>query len=104
MRAQDPQAPTWDFAIGYQTDPNDHVYFIEIHSADSNHAQPILNKFNSLVSFLAAHAPTLRQLPKQFIWLATGPVTLKPQSLRRCREAGILVRSSPLTIPESSQP
>lgn len=92
---------TCDYGVGFKlTETGDGMVWVEVHSADSAHVQIILDKFGSLLAFLAEHAPDLSQLPRVFVWLATGTVYLPPNSAgrRRINASGIVLKSGRLAL------
>jgi len=76
------------------------MVWIEVHSANSEHVQIILDKFSSLMALLREHAPDLNRLPRVFVWLATGTVYLPPNSSvrRRISGSGIQLKSGRLAL------
>ena len=94
------QHAAWDYGIGFAPSKDDIVIWVEIHSADTRHVQVVLDKLDSLLSLLEAHAPTLGALPRRFVWLATGAVYISPNSpeKRRLESRGMLLRSKRLNL------
>ncbi|MCG3154869.1 MAG: hypothetical protein DKINENOH_01465 [bacterium] len=85
-------APLWDYAVGiHLQDGRDEVKWIEVHPASHSHLDEVLKKLEWLRDWLRAAAPALAELPREFIWVASGKVMLPPggQHRRRLAQAGL---------------
>lgn len=94
LRESCPNDPRWDYALGIRSSPNDRVIWMEVHSANSAHVTPVLNKLQWLKAWLRSHAPELGGLPAKYVWVATGRVQIASTGRQRrsLAEAGILLR------------
>jgi len=96
-----PRENAWDYGVGIEiSGDSDGMIWLEVHSANSEHVQTVIDKLDSLLRFLREHAPALNKLPRAFVWLATGRVQLSPNSTsrRRINARGIVLRSAPLAL------
>lgn len=81
------QATRWDYGIGLRhDDTKDRVIWLEVHPASSGHVSEILDKLRWLRDWLRDSAPRLNALPREFVWVSSGPVHLQQGS----RQARIL--------------
>lgn len=87
-----PNAPRWDYGIGLSAiDGSDNVKWIEVHPASSLHIDELLKKFSWLRSWLRVSAPKLEALPREFVWIASGKVSLQKGSsqMKKLAQAGL---------------
>ncbi len=96
-------AARWDYAIAHRAHhpPGERVYWVEVHSAHTGDVGAVLAKLNWLKSWLSGAAPLLAVLPREFVWLATGPVHIlagSPQA-RRLAQSGLRPPQGQLTLP-----
>jgi hypothetical protein len=96
-----PNAARWDYAIGLvHKKGRDRVCWVEVHPASSKHIHDILNKFEWLNGWLRSEAPRLNALPREFVWVASGAVSLPPGDKKRylLAQRGIRFAGSHLTL------
>ena len=77
LRAGEPNAHRWDFAIGYRH-TNRHeecVYWVEIHTASDKEVKVVLNKLRWLKSWLVRPGNLLNQFESDFVWVSSGPTS-----------------------------
>lgn len=70
-----PQASRWDYVVCY----HGALYFIELHPASTSNVREVLNKLDWLKGWLKDKAE-LGQAKKSYHWIATGCVTILPNS------------------------
>ena len=58
QKAADGQENAWDFGVGIKRTGGEEAIWIEVHSADTRHVQPMLDKLQSLRTFLRKIFPT----------------------------------------------
>jgi hypothetical protein len=94
------QEHTWDYGIGVSRAEHQIVIWLEVHSADPSHVAIMLDKLQSLLTFLHNHGKALQTLPARYIWLATKGVGISPASRerRRLNARGIILRSKRLDL------
>jgi len=84
-----PNAPRWDYGVGLKTrTQSEKAIWIEVHPASSNHIDGILAKLGWLKGWLRTDAPRLKAMPAEFVWIASGRVSLPPHSPQRRKIAG----------------
>ena len=94
------QRHAWDYGIGLSTNCGEAIVWLEVHSANSLHVQIILDKLDSLITFLRDHGGYLHRFPSRYVWLATGGVAIAPASRerRRLNARGIILKSKQLRL------
>jgi hypothetical protein len=99
LRNAFPQAARWDYGIGYSSE-EEKVFWIEVHPASSLHVNEVISKLQWLKQWLLTQATNLDNLPRQFIWIASGNVSLQPGSPQRKRLAlnGLLFAGETFSI------
>lgn len=86
LRAELPNDPRWDYAIGLRLSPaNDGVVWIEVHPACTSDVKQLLRKLDWLDHWLRTRATSLRSLPREVIWLASGGVKI-PKTAPQLRQ------------------
>jgi hypothetical protein len=79
-----PNAARWDYAIGLVHEKGrDRICWVEVHPASSKHVREVINKFEWLKDWLQTEALRLRELPREFVWIASGRVYLPPGDMKR---------------------
>lgn len=80
-----PNDHRWDYAIGLVQARGraDRVFWVEVHPASSRHVDGIIAKVVWLKRWLEEEAPRLEALPREFVWVASGAVTLPPGDRKR---------------------
>jgi hypothetical protein len=83
------QEPRWDYGIGVNVNRGtDRAIWIEVHPASHHHVDEVLTKHRWLKGWLASSAPLLNQIDAEFVWVASGNVSIPPNSpLRRKLDA-----------------
>ena len=93
LRAAQPEAPRWDYGIGYRHSHQEEAIWLEVHPASSRHVDEVLTKLRWLHEWLKGQAPDLHKLTRAgFYWIATdGQVALSRHSpqARRLAKAGL---------------
>lgn len=89
-----PNAPRWDYGIGYVERHAEVAIWVEVHSANSTHVSEVIDKVKWLRKWLSDHAPALFKMTRRsdgFVWVATGPVALQRGSrqARQLAQAGV---------------
>ena len=94
--------PRWDYGIGLREGRRrEVVIWVEVHSASSSHIEEVLNKLSWLKRWLRSSAPLLNQMPKEYVWVASGRVALSASSRQRRQLAsrGIRFAGKRLELP-----
>lgn len=101
LAARYPTAARWDFGVGWEISASDdRAIWIEVHSADSLHVSPVLEKLKWLQGWLATEGKPLAQLEPRFIWISTGRIAFSarsPQAIK-VREAGVILCGQSLSL------
>lgn len=85
-----PNEPRWDYGVGLRTTGRSvKVHWIEVHPASSHHIKEVLDKLAWLKRWLKANATRLDALPCEYVWIASGSVSLPPHSPQRRRLATV---------------
>ncbi|MGC8640352.1 MAG: AAA family ATPase [Isosphaeraceae bacterium] len=84
LRDDHPNAARWDYEIGRALDKrNDQIHWVEVHPAASHHVQDVIEKHRWLRDWLRGSAPLLDAMHAEYIWLASGRVSLQKNSPQR---------------------
>jgi hypothetical protein len=79
-----PNDPRWDYAVGVAARiTSEIVIWIEIHPASSQHINEVLDKLEWLKDWLRTCAPDLNSMSREFVWVASGKVSLQGNSPQR---------------------
>ena len=92
LSSQYPNDPIWDYGIGVTvTVGSDNVKWLEVHPASSQHIDEVLKKLRWLRHWLTNSAPELEALPREFVWIASGKVSLQKGSpqMKKLAQAGL---------------
>jgi hypothetical protein len=90
-----PDQPRWDYGIGIKkTGFTDEAIWIEVHPADANQVQKLINKLTWLKNWLnnkARDLMTITERDSPYIWVSSGHVSFQQTSpqARRLALAGI---------------
>lgn len=89
VRDRYPNSSRWDYALGYDRK----THFVEVHTAKTDEVSSVLKKLQWLKDFLIQDAPDLNKEPKAFHWVASGRVSILPNShqARQLAKQGIKV-------------
>jgi hypothetical protein len=86
-----PNAPRWDYLVG--TSDAGHVevaHWIEVHPASPGDVKDVLAKYEWLTRWLKSYAPEIADFgPRQFVWIASGPVSLSNRDRQKLSNRGI---------------
>jgi len=98
-----PQAPRWDYGIGYRTkrQGQDRICWLEVHPCTASEVHGVVRKHEWLCGWLAAEGSRLRTLPSDFVWVSSGRtcITASSPQARRLSSRGILLAGSQVRIP-----
>lgn len=92
LSSQYPNDPVWDYGIGVgKNNSSDNIKWIEVHPASSSHINELLKKLQWLREWLRVAAPKLDVLPREFVWIASGKVSLQKGSpqMKKLAQAGL---------------
>lgn len=107
LRAQEPNAHRWDFAIAYRhtNRARDCVYWVEIHTATDREVNVVLEKLRWLRRWLASDGRLLAGFERDFIWISSGTTTftLDAPQLKQFAQLGLYHKGSVLRIPCARQ-
>jgi hypothetical protein len=95
-----PNAPRWDYGIGYRV-CQERIFWIEVHpSRSSSDIEKIEKKARWLKQWLDSDGRLLRPFPRQLVWISSGKTTFtstSPQG-RRIAQAGVFPAGGRYTI------
>jgi hypothetical protein len=83
-----PNANRWDYALAY----SQKVYFIEVHSANTNQVSTVLRKLQWLKDWLISNAPEINKLKAQqpYYWIMSNNNHIRGSSkARQISQAGL---------------
>ena len=93
LRDLHPNDPRWDYGIGVRKTKNsDRVIWIEVHPASSSHIQDVLKKLEWLKEWLGSSAPRLKTISTDYVWIASGEVSISTNSPQRRKLAAKGIR------------
>lgn len=106
LAEQQPNSPRWDYGLGFRLSRREYAVWVEVHPAQTNRVKGMLNKLRWLRDWLQTDGEPLRRLTRlngptcPFVWLASGPIRLPPNSpeARQASQAGIRPRKR-LSLP-----
>lgn len=79
-----PNAARWDYGIAIKkTETKDKAVWVEVHPADANQVQKMIDKLAWLKSWLNNSAPNLMGITENdspYVWVASGRVSLQKTS------------------------
>jgi hypothetical protein len=79
-----PNAPRWDYGIGIKkTEGNDKAIWVEVHPADANQVQKMIDKLSWLKNWLNNRARDLMAITENdvpYVWVASGHVSFQKTS------------------------
>jgi hypothetical protein len=86
-----PNEPRWDYVVGYRRRNNEHLYFVEVHPAQTTNAQEVLQKARWLRTWLG-DVPLGDLSSRSLHWIATGRVRIPKNTpqYRQLARSGIL--------------
>ena len=102
-----PNAARWDYGIGIKrTETTDKAIWVEVHPADANQVQKIIDKLTWLKNWLMNSAPNLMSITgndSPYVWVASGSVSFQRNSpqTKRLALAGIAFPQKHYRIPIS---
>lgn len=73
-----PNDSRWDYAIGYSGAATDTVHWVEVHPCSPGMIGEMQRKLQWLRNWIVASAPSFEDMPRRFIWLPAGAVSLRP--------------------------
>lgn len=93
LQAAEPNAPRWDYGIGYCRGNNDVAVWVEVHPASSTSITDMLRKLQWLRDWLRTQAPALAALTQgDYYWVSTdATIAITPNSpqAKRLAAAGL---------------
>jgi len=93
LQATEPDAPRWDYGIGFCRGSNEAAVWVEVHPASSRSITDMLNKLQWLRDWLRTQAPALEELTQSdYFWVSTdATIAITPNSpqARRLAAAGL---------------
>jgi hypothetical protein len=94
LRQQQPNAPRWDFGIGYRRKGTEVGIWVEVHPASSTSIATMLAKLAWLKGWLKAQAPYLWKLTQgDYHWISTDArIAITPNSRQAKRLAAVGLR------------
>jgi len=87
-----PNAPRWDYAVGFTKDSREKAFFVEVHPAASTNVKEIKQKLLWVTAWLKDKP--LNNLEKSFHWVASGSVRI-PRHAKQFKEAASLGLGGP---------
>ena len=86
-----PDAPRWDYAIGY----DEKAYFLEVHPANTSNVKEMIQKAEWLKQWLQQKAPALKAIASNgsFYWVPSSKYAIQPNSpqYRKLAQSKILL-------------
>ncbi len=93
LQAAQPDAPRWDYGIGYRRSDREEAFWVEVHPASSDNVSEVLEKLAWLRKWLKNEASSLQELTRGgFYWVATGgsvAITRHSRQARQLAKAGL---------------
>lgn len=93
LQSAEPNAPRWDYGIGYRRGNYEVAVWVEVHPASSKHVTDVMNKLKWLKDWLRTQAPALAALTQgDYYWVSTGgTIAITPNSpqAKRLAAAGL---------------
>jgi hypothetical protein len=93
LQSTEPNAPRWDYGIGYRRGNKEVAVWVEVHPASSKHVTDVMNKLKWLKDWLRTQAPALAALTQgDYYWVSTdGTIAITPNSpqAKRLAAAGL---------------
>lgn len=93
LLAAQPNAPRWDYGIGFRRSRQEEALWVEVHPASSTSVNKMLEKLAWLRQWLEDDAPSLEKLTQGgFYWIATDgrvAISAHSQQARRLAKAGL---------------
>ncbi len=103
LRAHQPNAHRWDFAIAYRHSnrQQDCVYWVEMHTAIDKEVKVVLAKLHWLQTWLAADGKLLTQFECDFVWVSSGATsfTSTAPKVKLIAQHGLQYKAKVLRIP-----
>lgn len=103
LQQHEPNAHRWDYAIGYRhtNRGKDCIYWVEVHTANDNEVNVVLDKLGWLRNWLAGDGKLLNQFERDFVWVSSGAtsLTLGAPQLKRIAQHGLQRKGRVLRIP-----
>jgi len=96
-----PNAPRWDYAIGYQGDNAEEIVWVEVHPADSGkNLEEVGKKLGWLTNWLAGEGRAMNYTPRRLVWVASGRSSFSNNDpkLRNLRQRGLEFVGSRLVL------
>jgi hypothetical protein len=96
-----PDANRWDYGIGVQQVAGEKVYWTEVHPARDGEIDVMRQKLDWLKRWLQNSAEPLDDLPREFVWIASGGVAITQSSprLRGLAAQGLVFKGGHFRIP-----
>lgn len=89
LRADRPNEPRWDYAIGLaRAGRGEQVLWIEVHPASTANVPEVLAKLQWLKTRLRGEGKRLEKLDRKYLWIASGAVAIG----RHTRQARLLAQ------------
>lgn len=96
-----PNARRWDYAIGVEQARRQQVYWTEVHPARDDQIAVMREKLEWLRQWLRDSGAALNNLPREFVWVASGATAITPSSprLRALAAQGVVFKGGHFRIP-----
>ncbi len=102
LRAKEPQAHRWDFAIGYQhaNRRDECIYWVETHTGSDEQIKVVLKKLEWLKDWLRRDGRPLARFERDIIWVSSGHTLFTKGSaqVKRLAQKGLIYSGAILRI------
>jgi hypothetical protein len=106
LKATQPNANRWDFAIGYRHSNRryEFIYWVETHTASDAQVNVVLKKLDWLFQWLRSSGNALAGFEGDFVWVASGATSFTKGATQRrmMAEKGLRYESRILHIPDKN--
>jgi hypothetical protein len=97
-----PNAPRWDYVIGYKRSESAAAFFVEVHSAETSNVSEVEEKLLWLRRFLEEESQDkLAALPREVYWVASGRINI-PKHTPQFKKLNTTLRTLGLKGPVKS--
>jgi hypothetical protein len=108
LRATEPRASRWDYAIGYQhtNRREEYIYWVETHTGSDEQIKIVLEKLEWLKNWLRHDGQPLAAFKRDFIWISSGHTlfTTGSAQVKMLAQQGLVYSGSILRIPNQRRP
>ncbi|MEA3283603.1 MAG: hypothetical protein U9Q00_01320 [Synergistota bacterium] len=85
-RIEYPNAPRWDYCIGYDLNGGEVVYYLEVHPAETSEVSSVIEKARFLRKRMPLDAHSLWDIRRSLVWVASGRINIPPKHARKRKQ------------------